>query len=99
MVFGYTSLKGYHTRYFDSSSTKSVNDSGSFSFPIERGGIFSFDPGWDFSTDLQIAVLLGQSLDASALGWNKSEFVKMQGYEFGLFMDVMDAAMCRDSLQ
>ena len=92
-------MSGYHTRYFDWSSTKSVNNSGPFSFPIERRDISSFDPGWDFSTDLYIAVLLRQSVDTSVLGWNKLEFLKMQGYGFGLFMDVVDAAMCRDPLQ
>ena len=61
-----------------------------------------FEPEWDFSTDLHIVASLGQHIDTSALGWNKLQFVKMQGYGFDI-VDVcstyVDAAMSRDSLQ
>ena len=43
--------------------------------------------------DLHIAASLGQPADTSALGWNKLEFVKMQGYEFGFLIDVIDTTI------
>ena len=66
---------------------------------MEQGDLPSFKPGCDFSTDLHIAASLKQHVDSWALGWNKLEFVKRQGYGFGLVIDFIDAAMCRDSLQ
>ena len=49
---------------------------------MEWRDISSFDQGWDFSTDLYRAPSLGQPIDTSALGSNKLEFAKMQGYGF-----------------
>ena len=66
---------------------------------MKWGDISSFDPGWDFSTDLHTAAWLGQLTATSALDWNKLEFVKLQGYGFGFLIDVIHAAMCRDSLK
>ena len=83
-VFGHTSTSRYHANYFDLSSTKSRNDSGLFSFPMEWGDISSINPGWGFLTDLHITASLGQPADTSALGWNKLEFAKRQGYGFGM---------------
>ena len=60
---------------------------------MEWGENSSFNPGWDFSTNLYVAAALGQPVDTSALGWNKLEFVKMQGYGFGFLINVIDAAM------
>ena len=66
---------------------------------MEWGDISSFDPGWDFSTDLHTAAWLGQLADTSTLDWNKLELVKLQWYGFAFLIDVIDAAMCRDSLK
>ena len=52
----------------DSSSTKSVNDSGPFSFPIGQQDISSFEPMWDCSGNLDKAASLGQPVNISALG-------------------------------
>ena len=61
-VLGHTSTSGYHTRYFDSPSTKSVNDGGPFCFPMESGDISSLNPGWDFPTFQQRWAETNQSL-------------------------------------
>ena len=55
-----------------------------------------------FNRFTHCSISLGQHIDTSALGWNKLQFVKMQGYGFDI-VDVcstyVDAAMNRDSLQ
>ena len=53
-----------------------MNDIGPFSFQMEQGDISSFEPVWDCFTDLHRAASLGKHVETSALGWNKSEFVK-----------------------
>ena len=65
---------------------------------MEWEDISSFKPGWDFSTDFHIAASLGYHVDTWAFGWNKLEFVKMQGHGSGFLIDVIDAAMCGDVL-
>ena len=44
-----------------------MNDGGPFSFPMDWGDISSFDPGWDFATDLHTAASTGQAVDTSAM--------------------------------
>lgn len=81
-------------KFFDLSSTKSVNGGRTFSFPMDYGDIFSFEAGWDCSTDLHMAASFEQ-LD----GTFSVRFYKMQGYGFGFLIDIINATMCRASLQ